>query len=100
MFARFLAGHRSHFGREQVHDRAVLVGGPNGSIMAQKTRARAFLTAKGEGPVEQARSKPFESHWYLAKLPIEVAHDAINDAAAHQRFAYSRLGAPIRPMCE
>src|SRR5262249_21026802 len=44
-----LTGTSSDLGRQQVHDRTVLVRGPHGAVMPQKARARAFLSAEAVG---------------------------------------------------
>src|SRR5215467_2406035 len=42
MLARILSGPRSDLGSEQVHDRAVLVGGPHGAVQSQEACAGAL----------------------------------------------------------
>src|SRR5258708_15221653 len=100
MLARGLAGHSRHFGCEQVHDRAVLIRRPNGSVMSQETRTRALFTSEAKGTVKQARSKPFESHRHFAQSPTEFARYAINNAATDQRFAYRHVRSPMRAIGE
>ena len=46
VFPGILAGTCGDFGGEQVHDRTVFVGRPDGAILSQETRAGAFLTAE------------------------------------------------------
>ena len=53
MLARVLAGARGDLGGQQVHDRAVLVGGPDGAVAAQEAGPGALLAAEAERAVEQ-----------------------------------------------
>src|SRR5262249_261744 len=55
MLPRVLAGPCGDLGREQVHDRAVLVGRPYTAVLPQEARPGAFLAAKATGAVIEAR---------------------------------------------
>src|SRR5437016_9581776 len=100
MLTWFFARHRGALGGPQIHDRPVLVGRPNRAVLTQETRAGTLFAAETEGAVEQPRSKPFEPHRHLAQLAAELEHHAIDDAAAHQCFADSRLCTPLGAMSE
>jgi len=46
VLAWLFTGTRGDLGREQIHDRAVLVSGPDGSLASRKAGARALFAAK------------------------------------------------------
>ena len=57
MLARDPCRSGRDLGGQQVHDRAVLVGGPDRAVAAQEAGAGAFLAAEAAGAVEQTRAR-------------------------------------------
>ncbi len=100
MFARVFAGDGGDFRREQIHDRAVLVGCPHRAVAPQETGPGAFLATKTKRAIEQSRREPFEADGCFAQPAAQLVHHAINHAAAHQCFANGRAGRPLRTMRE
>ena len=70
VLARVLAGAGEHLGGEQVEDRAVLVGRPDGAVAAQEARAGTFLAAEAVRAVEEPRGKPLEPDGDLGERPV------------------------------
>src|SRR5262249_56483343 len=100
VLARVLTRARRDLGGEQIHDRAVLVGGPHGAVVTQEAGPGALLAAKTAGAIEQAGYEPFEANRHFGQTPSESLHDPIDDAAAHQRLAHRRVRRPLRPLAE
>src|SRR5262245_63928836 len=100
VLTRVLTRARRDLGGEQIHDRAVLVGGPHGAVVTQEARSGALLAAKTAGAVEQAGYEPFEANRHFGEATPQSFHDAIDDAATHQRLAYCGVRGPLRPMAE
>ncbi len=46
MFGRITAGASRYFGRQQIHDDTVLVGGPDFAILAKERGTGTFFPAK------------------------------------------------------
>src|ERR1700722_6290094 len=91
MLARVFAGAGGDFAGEQVHDWAVLVGGPDGSVAAEKRRAGGFFADETERAVEEASDKPLEPDGHFIHFSFHRRGDAINDAAADERLADHRV---------
>src|SRR5262252_422678 len=100
VLARILAGARRDLGGEQIHDRAVLVGGPHGAVVTQEAGPGALLAAKTAGAVEQPRYEPLEADRHFVEPAPQPFDDTIDDAAAHQRLAHRSVRRPMRPMAE
>src|SRR5262245_26717780 len=98
MLPRILFRARRDLGRKQVHDRPVLISGPNGSVLTEKTCSGTLLTAKTKRTVEKPRHKPFESNRYFAQPAAKLVHHPIDHAAADQCFANGDVSRPLRPM--
>ncbi len=93
-------GAGEHLRRQQAQDDAVLVGRPHTSVHPQETRARAFLAAETEAAVEEPRRKIFEAHGHFAQRAFQAQYYAVDQAAAHQRFANHRRRRPTGPVAE
>ena len=100
VLARVLAGARGDLGRQQVHDRAVLVGRPHGAVAPQEARPGTLLAAEAARAVEQARRKPLEADRHLAQPAAELVHHPVDHAAADQRLADRGLRRPSGTMRE
>src|SRR5208282_5059509 len=83
---------------KKIHDRSVFVSGPYCAVTAQEARTRALLSTETHGTIDQAGHKPLEAHRNFVQLASELLHDAINHAAAYQRFADCGVGVPLRPV--
>src|SRR5947199_10876088 len=79
-------------GRQQIHDRAVLVGRPHGAVVPQEAGASALLAAKAAGAVEQAGHEPLEPDGHLVEPTAELRDDAVDEATADQRLADRGVG--------
>src|SRR3989454_5562246 len=100
VLARVLAGAGRDLARQEIHDRPVLVGRPNGAVEAQEAGPGALLTAKAARAVEQAGHEPLEAHGHLVQPAAELFDDAIDEAAADQRLADESVDRPPGPMAE
>src|ERR1700758_5079576 len=98
MLAGVFAGAGSDLGRQQVHDRAILVGRPHAAVMAQEAGTGALLPAKAARAVEQPRHKPFEADRDLPKATTKFVYDPIDHTAADQCLADRSMGGPVRTM--
>src|SRR5690606_10398459 len=98
--ARIAAGARRHFGREQVEDDAVLVGGPNAAVPAQEGGAGAFFASEQKRAVEQTVDEPLEAHRHLDAAAAGRHHHLVDHAAGHQRFAHARPRWKLGPVLE
>src|SRR4029453_12488352 len=87
VLAGILAGAGGDLGREQIHDRAVLVGRPHRAVVAQEAGPGALLPAEAARAVEQTWHEPLEAHGHLVEAAAELCDDAIDEAAADQRLA-------------
>src|SRR5271170_1594467 len=83
---RIFTGYGGDFRRQQIHDRAILVCGPDCSISPQKTCSRAFLAAKTEGAVEQTWYEPLKPDRHLAEFATKLPNDMIDQTTADQGF--------------
>src|SRR4029077_11102827 len=95
MLTGIFAANGGNFCRQEVHDGAILVSGPNGAIEAKKAGAGAFFSAETEGTVEQTGYKPFESNRNFGKFAAELLDDAIDQATADQRLANGDVRGPL-----
>src|SRR5215469_13094524 len=98
VLAGVFAGASRDLGRQQVHDRTVLVSRPYAAIMAQETGAGAFLAAKAARAVEQPTHEPFEADGYFIKPVPKLLYHPVDHATADQRLADRRMGRPVRAM--
>ena len=87
VLARIFAGAGEDLGGQQVEDRAVLVGRPDGAVAPQEAGAGALLAAEAERAVEQPGREPLEADRHLAERPVQAGDHAIDQAAADQRLA-------------
>ncbi len=87
VLAGILAGAGEDLRGQQVEDRAILVGRPDGAVSSQEAGAGAFFAAEAERPVDQSRGEPLEADRDLGERPAQALHDAVDQAAAHQRLA-------------
>ena len=94
------AGACHHLGGQQVHDDAVLIRGPHRAIPPQKRSTRAFFAAEPERPVQQSVDKPLEADRHFDEPPLKFRGNAINDAAADQRFPDAGASRPAWTMGE
>src|SRR5688500_7241133 len=85
--AGIFPGSRDHLRGQKSHDDAVLVGGPDRSIAAQKRRAGALLSAESERAGEQAVDEPLEANGDFVEPPAEVCGDAVDETAAYDSLA-------------
>ncbi len=97
---RGASGARRHLEREQIQDDAILVGRPHRAIASQERRARALLAAKPERAVHQTVHEPLEPDRHFDQRAADLLRDAIDRAAAHQRFANRGVCGPRRPVGE
>src|SRR5205807_2711160 len=97
VLAWILAGAGGDLGREQVHDRAVLVSGPHRAVVPQEARPRAFLASEAARAVEETRHEPLEAYRHLGQTPAELLHHPIDHAAADQRLAHRGVDGPVWP---
>ena len=93
-----MAGSGGHFGGEQAHDQAVLVGRPHRSIPPQERSAGAFLTAERQRPIDEAFAEPFEPDRHFDELASELRRDAVDHAAGDDGLADGAVGTPARPV--
>ncbi len=100
MLARIAASHCQDLGRDQVEDEAVLVGGPDRTILAQERRASAFLAAKAKRAVQQPIDEILEAHGHLAQGASQVRRNAVDHRARDQRLANGHVLAPTGPVLE
>src|SRR3989454_12062289 len=94
------AGAGGAFGCQPVHDRAVLVGRPLGTVVPQEAGPAALLAAEAARAIEQARHEPLEAHRHLVEPAAELFDDAIDEAAADERLADRGVGRPVGAMGE
>src|SRR5450755_1880142 len=100
MQAGIFSGSGGDLCGKKIHDRSVFVGGPYGAVAAQEARTRALLSTETHGTIDQAGYKPLEAHWHFVQLTSELLHDAIDHAAAYQRFPDGGVGVPLRPILQ
>jgi hypothetical protein len=87
MFARVFSGSRGDFSGEQIHDRSILICGPNRAVELQRARPGTLLTAETVRAIQEPRSKPLESHRHFAQPPSELFNHLVDHAAAHKCLA-------------
>ncbi len=67
VLAGVLAGAGEDFRGQQVEDRPVLIGGPDGAVPPQEAGAGALFAAEAERPIEQPGCEPLEADRHLAE---------------------------------
>ncbi len=72
VLARVLARAGEDLRGQQVEDRAVLIGRPDGAVAPQEAGAGALLAAEAERPVEQPVREPLEADRHLAERPVQA----------------------------
>src|SRR5262245_42791262 len=100
MFSWILARPGRNFSRQQIHDGAVLVGRPHGTVVAKKARSSTLFSAETIRSIEETWHKPLEADRHFAELAAELRDDPVNHAAAHQRLSHRNSLTPQRPVCE
>src|SRR5437868_5848047 len=85
--AGLASGLCHHLRREQAHDDAVLIGGPDRTVALEERCARTFLAGKAEGTTAQAFDEPFEADRRLDELPLQLAGHTIDNRARDDRLA-------------
>src|SRR5262245_59153962 len=95
MLARILSCAGGDLGRQQIHNGAVLVSGPNGAVLPQKACTGALLAAKTKRAVKKSRHEPFETNRHLAQPPAKLVHHAIDHATANQGLADGDVTGPL-----
>ena len=100
LLARVTAGAGHRLDREEPHDQAVLVRGPDGTIPAEERRAGALLARRAEGAVEQAVDEVLEPHRHLDQPPAEARGHAVDEAARHDGLGHRGVASPAWPMTE
>ena len=81
MLAGIFAGAGRDLGRQQVHDRPVLVSRPYASVVPQEAGAGALFAAKAARAVKEPRHEPFEADRDLVEPAPEFVHDAVDPLA-------------------
>src|ERR1700720_4647128 len=87
-------------GGEQIHDRPVLIGGPNGAVEPEVAVPSALLTAETARAVEEAGREPLESYRHLGQSPSKLQPHSIDHTAAYYRFAHHSICQPHGAVCE
>src|SRR6478672_4661890 len=96
MLRGVLTGAGRDLGRQQVHDRTILVCRPYEAVTAEETGAGTFLAAKAAPTVEQPLHEPFEADGHFMKPTSELRRHPVDHAAADQRLADCGAGWPVR----
>ena len=91
MEAGVLAGAGGHLGGEQAGDEAVLVGGPDLSVLAKESGAGGLFADKAEGAIDKAVYEPLEANRHLQHGPVEAFGNAIDDGGGDERLADADL---------
>src|ERR1700756_3347046 len=94
MLAGILTCAGGDFRCEQIHDEAVFVGSPDGTVAPQETGSGTFFASKTVRTVQQALHKPLESHRYFRKPAAQPLDHLVDHAAAHQGLADGSLSLP------
>src|SRR5262249_57643133 len=96
MHAGIFAGPSDDFRCQQIHNKTILVCGPNRAVPAQETCAGTFLASETKRTIKKPGSKPLETNRHFAKWTCQLLDDEINHAAADQSLANSGPGRPLR----
>src|SRR3984885_8216636 len=99
-FAGIAARAGGHFGGEETQDEAILVGGPNRAVGAQKAGAGAFLAAETECAIVQAVDEPFEADGPFYQLAVQLGGYAVDQAAGNHGFSNCQSSGPVGPVRE
>ena len=89
-----LAGHRQDLGGQQRQDEAILVGGPDGTVLAQEGGTRALLAAKAELAAVETVHEPLEADRHLFEGATDLAGHPVDHGRGDQRLADGR---PLGP---
>ena len=95
MLAGALAGAGQDLGGQQRQDDAVLVGAPDGGVVAQEGGAGGFLAAEGAAAVQQARHEPLEAHGHFDQPAAQRLGHAVDHRAADQGLADEAVLGPL-----
>src|SRR5215472_14299417 len=96
MYAWVLTRTGGNLRRQQRQNDPVLVGSPDGAVIAQEARSCALFATETDRAVEQTRSKPLETDRNLRQTAALVLYYSVNHAAANQRFSDCCSFRPIR----
>ena len=96
MLTRVLAGAGEDLRGEQVEDRAVLVGRPDGAVATKEAGAGALLAAEAERAVEQPGANHLKPTGTSASGRSRLLHDPVDQAAADQGLAHLGMRRPVR----
>ena len=93
MLAGIFAGAGGDFGGQQVHDGAVLVGGPGGAVASQEAGPGALLAAEANEPSKRPWREPLEADGHFREAAAELATTRSMMPLLHQRLADGGLPA-------
>src|SRR4030095_6523468 len=97
MFARIFLGPRRNLRGKQIHNQAVFIRRPNGTIAPKETCARTLFTAEANRAVHETRHEPLETYRCFPKPAAKSLHNAIDHLAADECFPDCGLRAAPPP---
>src|SRR5262245_33782356 len=87
MLPWILARAGGNFRSQQVRNKAIFIGCPDGSIATQKCCARALFATKTERAVNQSFDEPLKAHGDFNEPPAKFLHHSVDHAAADDSLA-------------
>src|SRR4030095_3111857 len=100
MFARIFLGPRRNLRGKQIHNQAVFIRRPDGTVAPKETCARTLFTTEANRAVHETRHEPLETYRRFPKAPAKFLHNAIDHLATDECFPDCGLRRPLAPVRE